>query len=117
MSVGAPGCLSGARTGPAVPVWLDPEGIPVSHRWDPLVAFRDGCWLAHVVHPVAHPFTPRGLLIPCPGATGGTGALGWFDRGRGLVCGISPSAWSRLATGLPERQMVAAWGPAIHPSG
>lgn len=33
------------------------------------------------------------------------------------MCGISPSTWSRVVAGLPERQMVAAWGPTIRPSG
>lgn len=53
----------------------------------------------------------------CPGAAGGSEALGWFDQGWGLVCGFSPSTWSWVAAGVPEWQMVAAWGPAIRPSG
>ncbi|XP_075360821.1 LIM domain-binding protein 1 isoform X1 [Mycteria americana] len=97
---------------------LSPTGAPGGG--DPRLLSGTGAGLHTLrapLHTPSHPTALRGLLVLCPGALGGGAALGWFDQGWGLVCGISLSTWSRVAAGLPERQMVAARGPAIRPSG
>lgn len=98
-------------------------GIPNACRWQVWGSpgcFQDCGLVSHIVCSVADLITPHvlyGLLVLCPGAVVGSEALGWFDHSWGLAFGISLSAWIRVATGLPEQQMVAAWGPAIRPSG
>lgn len=99
--------------------WLCPAYLmsPVGRSGGPQVAFRVCAGFTHRVLRCRPHHTPCSSLGSLSFALVGSEALGWFDHSWGLVCGICLSAWIRVATGLPEQQMVAAWGPAIHPSG
>lgn len=71
------------------------------------------------LHTPSHPCGPLWAPRPLPrccGVGGGNGVLGWFDQGWGPVCGISPSAWSRLADGGCLGTRHPSLRAIIHPS-
>lgn len=118
--MGVPGCPSRALDGAGVAGSGRHLCLPLAGLGVPQVAFRDECWLADVAGLVAPPHrTPW----PSVGSSSFAPVLrGAARRWGGLIrdgdwCVGSLSTWSRVAAGLPEQQMVAAWGPAIRPSG
>ncbi|KAM9611077.1 uncharacterized protein ACIBXB_022508 [Morphnus guianensis] len=107
----------------AMLAWLDPAGISVS-RWQAwgfprlLSGMSAGLqtWQASLHPPHRTPWPSVGSSSFAPVLRGAARRWGGSIRDGDWRVG-SLSTWSRVAAGLPEQQMVAAWGPAIRPSG
>lgn len=90
--------------GLAVPAWLDVADIPASHQW----AWRVPTLLLGMDAGLHASHTRWSSL--------GSLSIAKVLRGAARLSGVG-SLHPPGAGWLLERQMVAAWGPAIHPSG